>query len=97
MTIDDRAAAGSLRIVDGPSAQEQSPDASTPIRYEAAFSTVDGARIRRYLTDKGRAAMLRLLDEGRDTFSAAEIEELTVPATQEALLERTERESGDGA
>ena len=97
MTIDDPVEDGSLRIVDGPSAQEQPPDATTPMRYEAAFAAADGAKVRRYLTDKGRAAMLRLLDEGHDTFSAAQIEELTVPATQEALLERTRRESGDGA
>jgi hypothetical protein len=95
-------AGATLRLVDGPHAQErQSPHdqgagVALPIHYEAEFETTDGIQIHRYLTDKGRAAMLRRLDEGTRTFSADEIEEMTVPADDDALLERTEREGGEG-
>ena len=67
------------------------------LRYEAEIRDGRREEIRRYLTDKGRATMLRLLDDGRRSLSAEEIEVLTVPPEVGALLERTEQESRDGA
>ena len=68
-----------------------------PSHYVAEFTTSEGERVRRYLTDKGRAAVLRLMDEGQRAFSREEVQELTVEPDIEALVARMERESGEGA
>lgn len=68
-----------------------------PSHYVAEFITLDGERVRRYLTDKGRAAVLRRMDEGQIVFSSEEVQEFTVAPDIEGLVARMERESGEGA
>ena len=68
-----------------------------PSHYVAEFTTPAGERVRRYLTEKGRAAVLRRMDEGQSVFSPDEVEDLTVVPDIEALVDRMERESGEGA
>ena len=65
--------------------------------YEAVFVTDDGERLTRFLTDKGRAAILQRMDEGQSEFSGDELREFTVEPDMEVLLARTEHESGEGA
>jgi hypothetical protein len=68
-----------------------------PSHYEAEFTTSEGERVRRYLTDKGRAAVLRRLDDGQRVFSLDEVRDFTVEPDIQALVARMERESGEGA
>jgi hypothetical protein len=68
-----------------------------PSHYVAELTTSEGERVRRYLTDKGRAAVLRRMDEGQESFSRDEVEEFSVEPDIEALVARMERESGEGA
>ena len=72
-------------------------NAPLPGHYEVKLSTKDGDRVRRFLTDKGRAAVLRLMDEGRREISFTELREFTVEPDINALLARMEHESGEGA
>jgi hypothetical protein len=71
--------------------------APLPSHYVAELTTSEGERVRRYLTDKGRAAVLRRMDEGQESFSRDEVEEFSVEPDIEALVARMERESGEGA
>jgi hypothetical protein len=57
----------------------------------------DGRRLRRYLTDKGRAEVLRLLDAGRGALTEEQLTDLTVEPDLDVLLERMDREAGEGA
>jgi hypothetical protein len=84
------------RLVDGPThlIDESAP---VPGHYEAVFSTDRGERVHRYLTDKGRAAILRSIDKGRREFSREEYLELTVEPEMDALTARMDREAGEGA
>jgi hypothetical protein len=68
-----------------------------PSHYVAEFTTPDGERVRRFLTDKGRAAVLRRMDEGQLVFSQEEMEDFTVAPDIDVLVDRMERESGEGA
>ena len=68
-----------------------------PGHYEAVFTTEGGKRMRRYLTDKGRAAVLRRLDDGQHEFSEDELRDFTEEPDVEALVARMEHESGEGA
>ncbi len=87
----------SYRLEGAPANVDHEGSGPLPSHYVVELITPEGERVRRYLTDKGRAAVLRLMDEGHLAFSAEEVEELTVPADIDALLARMERESGEGA
>jgi hypothetical protein len=85
------------RIEDGPTFVRDARDAPIPGHHEATFTAGDGTRVRRYLTDKGRAEVLRGIDEGRRTLTEADFEALTVEPSLKALLARMDREAGEGA
>ena len=65
--------------------------------YRAEFVNENGEWLPRYLTDKGRAELLRRVDDGQREFSETELEEMTVAPNLEALEARTDREAGEGA
>lgn len=65
--------------------------------YRAEFVDENGEALPRYLTDRGRAELLRRVDDGQREFSGTELEELSVSPTLEALEERTDKEAGEGA
>jgi hypothetical protein len=65
--------------------------------YRVELVDERGKRLLRYLTDKGRAELLRRVDEGELEFSEPEIEELTVVPDLSALEARTDKEAGEGA
>jgi hypothetical protein len=87
---------GPFRFVEGPTAVRQSGD-DVPIRYEARFMTPEGSTIVRFLTDKGRAQMLRALDDGRGSFSSQELVDMTVVPDEDRLRARIVKEGGEGA
>ena len=72
-------------------------DGPLPGHYEVEVSTDDGDRVRRFLTDRGRAVLLRLMDAGRQEISSTELREFTVEPDIDALVARMEHESGEGA
>lgn len=84
-------------VIDGPSHVAGGSGDELPGHYEVHFRSPDGTVSERYLTDKGRAALLRLIDEGQGTFTHTEVEDLSTPATIEDLLATMVAESGDGA
>jgi len=71
-------------------------DAALPGHYEAGFTSSDGRSIRRYLTDRGRAELLRTLDAGDRTLTQDEFDDLTVEPSLDALVERAGIEGGLG-
>jgi hypothetical protein len=72
-------------------------DAPVPGHYEAEFIADDGERVRRFLTDKGRTTVLRILDEGSDRFSEDDLREHTVEPDLDELVARMAAESGEGS
>lgn len=72
-------------------------DEELPGHYEAEFRGSDGAVVRRYLTDKGRAWLLQLVDGGRRDLSPDELRHHTVAPDLDELVAKMEHESGDGA
>lgn len=72
-------------------------DAPVPGHYEATFVAEDGEQVRRYLTDKGRTAVLRMLAAGAERFTRGELEEHTVEPDLAELVARMDAESGEGA
>jgi hypothetical protein len=87
----------SYRLEGRPTSVRDEDSGPLPSHYVAEFTTTDGQRVRRYLTDKGRAAVLRRIDDGQHVFSPDEVEDFTVEPDIEALVARMERESGEGA
>ena len=85
------------RIEAEPRYELHGDDGPLPGHYEAELSTDGGERMVRYLTDKGRASVLAILDEGRRELSRQEFEEHTVEPMLDALVARMEREAGEGA
>ena len=71
--------------------------APIPGHYELDVEVDDGRTLRRFATDKGRAEILRRLDEGLYDITQDELDDLTVVPDMDALLERMGREAGDGA
>ena len=63
--------------------------------YEATFSS-DGERVERFLTDKGRAELLRLVDAGQRSFTREELDWLTTPPSFDDLLEAMDGEGAEG-
>ena len=84
-------------LVDGPRFIEDDDDAPLPGHYEATFRTDDGGVVERYVTDKGRASLLRMVDAGRTTLTEQEFIDLTTPPTLDDLLAPVEAEAGEGA
>ena len=72
-------------------------DAPLPGHYEATFVADDGSELLRFLTDKGRTAVLRSLAAGTDRFTREDLETLSVEPDLDTLLERMTAESGEGA
>jgi hypothetical protein len=85
------------RIEDEPTFIQDDGDGPLPGHYEAVFTRDDGERIERYLTDKGRAEILRAMEDGPAELSQETFETHTVEPDLEALLERMDREAGEGA
>lgn len=72
-------------------------DAPIPGHYELEVRSDTGEALRRFVTDKGRAEILRRLDDGRPDVTAEEVDELTVEPDLGVLLDRMDREAGEGA
>jgi len=71
--------------------------APVPGHYELEVEIDDGRILRRFATDKGRAEILRRLDDGRPDITQDELDDLTVVPDMNALVERMGHEAGDGA
>ena len=71
--------------------------APIPGHTSSTVEVDDGRTLRRFATDKGRAEILRRLDEGLDDVTQDEFDDLTVLPDMDALLERMGREAGEGA
>jgi hypothetical protein len=84
-------------LEDGPRFIEHEDGAPLPGHYEATFRADDGGVVERYVTDKGRAWLLRIVDEGRTTLSEQEFVDLTTPPTLEDLVATLDAEGGEGA
>jgi hypothetical protein len=89
--------APTYRLEDGPTHVPDAENEALPGHYEAGFRAADGSVVQRFLTDKGRAWLLRRLDEGEAELSDGELHERTVEPDLEALIARMEHESGEGA
>ena len=85
------------RLDDAPSHRADGDDERLSGHYEAVFVTDDGERLTRFLTDKGRAAILRRMDEGQREFSGEDLRAFTVEPDMNVLVARTEHEAGEGA
>lgn len=94
-TADD--AAGPYRLVDGPRHVTHQDRTELPGHYEATFETAAGERVDRFMTDKGRAELLRLVDAGQEAFTGEEMAWLTTEASLEALLASMAGEGAEGA
>lgn len=87
----------SYRLEGAPTSVEDEGSGPLPSHYVAEFTTSEGELVRRYLTDKGRAAVLRRVDGGQRVFSSDEMELFTVEPDIDTLVARMEEESGEGA
>jgi hypothetical protein len=76
--------------------RDQGPSLLTGF-YSAEFVTDEGKRLTRYLTDKGRAEVLRRSEAGQRQFSQEELDELTVDPEFQAVETRFVAEAGEGA
>ena len=87
----------SYTLVEGPH-DARTPEGNPLASYHhAGFSTDQGERFTRFLSDKGNAEILRRRGEGEVTFSLEELERWTVPPDMDALLARYDAEAGEGA
>ena len=89
--------AGCHRLVDGLRHITHEDPSELPGHYEATFETETGERTDRYMTDKGRAELLRLTDAGQETFTREELDWLTTEPTLDALLASMAGEGAEGA
>jgi hypothetical protein len=85
------------RIEDEPTFVPDEGGGPLPGHYEAVFVSENAEPIRRYLTDRGRAEILRAMEHGPAELSEEEFEEHTVEPDLDVLLERMDREGGEGA
>jgi hypothetical protein len=84
-------------LVEGPS-HTKAPDWTLLTGYyEAVFEDDGGVRHARFLTDKGRAEVVRRQGEDQLSFSPEEIERWTVEPDVQTVIERYEAEAGEGA
>jgi hypothetical protein len=88
---------GPYRLIDGPRHVTHEDRTELPGHHEATFETAAGQRLDRYVTDKGRAELLRLVDAGQETFTGEEMRWLTTEASLEALLASMAGEGAEGA
>jgi hypothetical protein len=85
-------------LLEGPSHVRHDGSSLLSGFYRAEFvRTPGGQRVTRYLTDKGRATMLRRVDGGQHEFSEEELGEMTVPPDMDLLEARYDAEAGEGA
>ena len=96
MTTDTAGTARTFRLPAEPSHVLDPPGSPLSGHYEAVFLTDAGDEVRRFLTDKGRTAILRMLADGTDRFDADALSEHTVEPDLEELLARMDAESGEG-
>jgi hypothetical protein len=85
------------RVEDEPRYEFHGDGLPLPGHYETELSTEQGQRLVRYLTDKGRAEILRMLADGRHELSQAEVDDHTVEPDLDALVARMVREGGEGS
>lgn len=85
-----------FRLLDGPRHAAHDDRSELSGHYEATFATTDGEQLDRYLTDKGRAELLRLIDAGQHAFTSEELEWLTTEPTMPALLASMAGEGAEG-
>lgn len=99
VVVDDgeRGAMASYRLEGAPTSVDDEGSGPLPSHYVAEFTTASGERVRRYLTDRGRAAVLRRMDGGQIVFSPDEVRDFTVEPDIDALVARMQQESGEGA
>jgi hypothetical protein len=97
MTSEPLDPAVTYRLDDEPRHVLDAEDAPLPGHYEADFVTPDGGRVRRYLTDKGRTTVLRILAEGTHGFSVDDLRRHTVEPDLDQLVARMAAEAGEGA
>jgi hypothetical protein len=83
-------------LVDGPRHVLDDGRSELSGHYEATFSTTSGERVERFLTDKGRAELLRLIDAGQRSFTRDELEWLSTLPSMDDLLATMEAEGGEG-
>ena len=84
------------RLDDEPRHVLDDADAPVPGHYEAEFQASEGSTVRRFLTDKGRTTVLRMLETGRREFSEDDLLEHTVEPDLDELVARMAAESGEG-
>jgi len=84
-------------LLDGPHHVLNEEQSALPGHYEAVFAAPTGDPLKRYLSDKGYAGLLRLVDAGQRSFTRDELEGLTTPPSIEDLLATMQAESGEGA
>ena len=87
----------SYRLLDGPRHVTHDDRSELPGHHEATFAPWDGEPFDRYLTDKGRAELLRSVDAGQRAFTSEELEWLTTEPTMEALLTSMAEQGAEGA
>jgi hypothetical protein len=85
-----------FRMVDGPYHVLDQDEGPIVAHYAVRFTTTLGEGFERFLTDKGRAEMLRLIDRGQRMFSRTQLDDLTVPPSLEPLMSRIVAEGGEG-
>ncbi len=84
-------------LEDGPRHVLDEAATELPGHYQATFSTSQDERFERFLTDKGYAELLRLVDAGQRSFTLDELEWLSTPPVIADLLATMQSESGEGA
>ena len=87
----------SYRLLDGPRHVTHDERSEVPGHHEATFARSDGEPFDRYLTDKGRAELLRSVDAGQQAFTSEELDWLTTEPTMAALLASMAEQGAEGA
>ncbi len=87
----------SYRLLDGPRHVTHGDRSELPGHHEATFAPMIGEPFDRYLTDKGRAELLRSIDAGQHAFTGEELEWLTTEPTMAALLASMAEQGAEGA
>jgi hypothetical protein len=84
------------QICEPPESVEAGPESRLSGFYRGRFIAPDGERLVRFMTDKGRAGVLRMIDDGLTELTADEFETWTVAPDMSDLEARTVAESGEG-
>jgi hypothetical protein len=83
--------------VEGPEHVSAPEGTALPGYYRAVFVSDSGETLERYLTDGGRAEVLRRKGDSDPTLSSEELQEWTVVPDLAALEARYRAEAGQGA